>query len=123
VIAALQSLGGTPTVTLKTTHRYYDGTPAPAGAPDPAAAPAPDAAPGDAQPPADPNTGAQRKPGVSLVVAHWAAARRDGATRLADQPPLKLRRSAEASAKAEARQGAGGARLAGARQGAGGVAR
>jgi hypothetical protein len=26
VIAALQALGGTPTVTLKTTHKYYDGT-------------------------------------------------------------------------------------------------
>ena len=32
VIAALQSLGGTPTVTLKTTHRYYDGSAAPGGA-------------------------------------------------------------------------------------------
>lgn len=32
VIAALQALGGTPTVTLKTTHRYYDGTAAPGGA-------------------------------------------------------------------------------------------
>ena len=44
VIAALQALGGTPTVTLKTTHRYYDGTAAP-GATPPAAAPG--AAPGD----------------------------------------------------------------------------
>jgi hypothetical protein len=26
VIAALQTLGGTPTVTMKTTHKYYDGT-------------------------------------------------------------------------------------------------
>jgi hypothetical protein len=26
VIAALQNLGGTPTVTLKTTHKYFDGT-------------------------------------------------------------------------------------------------
>ena len=26
VIAALQTLGGTPTVTLKTTHKYFDGT-------------------------------------------------------------------------------------------------
>jgi mono/diheme cytochrome c family protein len=26
VIAALQTLGGTPTVTLKTTHQYWDGT-------------------------------------------------------------------------------------------------
>jgi hypothetical protein len=33
VIAALQGLGGTPTVTLKTTHKYYNGTAAPAGAP------------------------------------------------------------------------------------------
>ena len=31
VIAALQGLGGTPTVTLKTTHKYFDGTAAPAG--------------------------------------------------------------------------------------------
>ncbi len=46
VIAALQTLGGTPTVTMKTTHRYYDGTAAPGGAPAPAAAPAPGAAPG-----------------------------------------------------------------------------
>jgi hypothetical protein len=30
VIAALQTLGGTPTVTLKTTHRYSGGTPPPA---------------------------------------------------------------------------------------------
>jgi hypothetical protein len=34
VIAYLQTLGGTPTVTLQTTHRYYGGAaPAPAGAP------------------------------------------------------------------------------------------
>jgi hypothetical protein len=32
VIAALQSLGGTPTVTLQTTHRYLKGSAAPAGA-------------------------------------------------------------------------------------------
>jgi hypothetical protein len=31
VIAYLQSLGGTPTVTLKTTHHYNSGTAAPAG--------------------------------------------------------------------------------------------
>jgi len=46
VIAALQSLGGTPTVTLQTTHRYLGAAAAPAGAPAPAAAPAPGAAPG-----------------------------------------------------------------------------
>ncbi len=45
VIAALQTLGGTPTVTLKTTHRYYSGTAAPGGAPAPAATPATGAAP------------------------------------------------------------------------------
>jgi len=44
VIAALQSLGGTPTVTLQTAHRYY--TP-PGAAP---AAPAPAAEPGEPQP-------------------------------------------------------------------------
>ncbi len=34
VIAALQTLGGTPTVTMKTTHKYYNGAAAPAaGAP------------------------------------------------------------------------------------------
>jgi hypothetical protein len=42
VIAALQTLGGTPTVTLKTTHKYYDGKPKAGAAPGaaPAAAPA-----------------------------------------------------------------------------------
>jgi hypothetical protein len=39
VIAALQTLGGTPTVTMKTTHRYYNGTAAPTAA-QPAAPPA-----------------------------------------------------------------------------------
>jgi hypothetical protein len=32
VLAFLQTLGGTPTVTLQTSHRYYKGAPAPAGA-------------------------------------------------------------------------------------------
>jgi hypothetical protein len=41
VIAYLQTLGGTPTVTLQTTHRYYGGGAAPAGAAAPPAAPAP----------------------------------------------------------------------------------
>jgi mono/diheme cytochrome c family protein len=41
VIAALQSLGGTPTVTMKTTHHYYNGTSAPAAA-QTSAAPAKD---------------------------------------------------------------------------------
>jgi hypothetical protein len=47
VIAYLQTLGGTPTVTLQTTHRYYAGPAAPAGAPaPPGAAPDPTAKPG-----------------------------------------------------------------------------
>lgn len=65
VIAYLQSLGGTPTVTLQTSHRYYavpaasgaaPGAPLapPGGAPAPAAPPAPGNAPGGAQPPAPP---------------------------------------------------------------------
>jgi hypothetical protein len=65
VIAALQGLGGTPTVTLKTTHKYYDGKPKPSAAP-PAAAPA---------------KGSQLGPDVILqpVVAHYQ--------RPADAPP------------------------------------
>jgi mono/diheme cytochrome c family protein len=42
VIAYLQTLGGTPTVTLQTAHKYYT----PAGATAPEAAPGPGAAPG-----------------------------------------------------------------------------
>ena len=44
VIAYLQTLGGTPTVTLQTKHHYNSGAAAPAGA-QPAAAPAKDAVP------------------------------------------------------------------------------
>jgi mono/diheme cytochrome c family protein len=56
VIAALQTLGGTPTVTMKTTHKYYDGKPKPSAAP-PAAAPA---------------KGSELRPGVlQPVVAHY----------------------------------------------------
>jgi len=56
VIAYLQSLGGTPTVTLQTTHRYYGGQAAPAEMPAPPTAPA---EPGEAQPlpRKDPGTG------------------------------------------------------------------
>src|SRR6188508_2263954 len=63
VIAALQTLGGTPTVTMKTTHKYYDGKPKPSGAP-PAAAPA---------------KGSQLRPGGILqpVAAHLSAARHE----------------------------------------------
>jgi len=62
VIAALQTLGGTPTVTLKTTHKYSGGTPAPGAAPAPAG---------------EPKKGALLRP----VVVHQAAARIDGAAR------------------------------------------
>jgi hypothetical protein len=47
VIAALQALGGTPTVTLQTTHRYSKGAAAPAALPNP---PAADDAPAKPQP-------------------------------------------------------------------------
>ena len=47
VIAALQTLGGTPTVTMQTSHRYVKAADAPAGLPAP---PKADDAPGKAQP-------------------------------------------------------------------------
>ena len=50
VIAYLQSLGGTPTVTMQTKHHYNSGTAAPAAAP----ATAPGATPPAATPPAAP---------------------------------------------------------------------
>jgi hypothetical protein len=50
VIAYLQSLGGTPTVTLQTAHRYYTPPAAP-GAPPAGAPPAPGAAPATGPPP------------------------------------------------------------------------
>ena len=46
VIAYLQSLGGTSTVTLQTKHHYNSGAAAPAGAQPPAATPAPSGASG-----------------------------------------------------------------------------
>src|SRR4029450_3940660 len=81
VIAYLQSLGGTPTVTLQTTHRYRGATAPPGGAPAPAATPAPSAAPGEAQPEAPPTEGTQLRPDAILqpVVAHQSTARHDGA--------------------------------------------
>ena len=62
VIAYLQTLGGTATVTLQTSHHDYGGAPAPGGASAPAAAPAPGAAPGGATPPAPPAKGAGPAP-------------------------------------------------------------
>jgi hypothetical protein len=52
VIAYLQTLGGTPTVTLQTSHKYYTAPAAPGAAPAAAGAPGPGAPPGGAPPPA-----------------------------------------------------------------------
>jgi hypothetical protein len=65
VIAELQTLGGTPTVTLKTTHKYYDGKPREGAAP----------APGGAPPAAAPNKGAWMRPVSSPHVMRIASAR------------------------------------------------
>lgn len=71
VIAALQTYGGTPTVTLQTTHKYSGGAAAPGATPAPAA-------------PEEPKKGAQLRPSVMprLVAAHQAA-RVEAAPRLA----------------------------------------
>jgi Cytochrome c len=68
VIAYLQSLGGTPSVTLQTTHRYLGAAAAPGGAQPPAAAP------GEAQP--LPRKGAQLSPGVGAPQARPAGVER-----------------------------------------------
>lgn len=68
VIAFLQSLGGTPTVTLQTAHRYYTPAPAPGQAPPagtPAAAPA-------AAPPAAAGTVTVASPAVEPAAAEAA---------------------------------------------------
>src|SRR4029453_8665095 len=90
VIAYLQTLGGTPTVTLQTSHHYYT----PAGAPGaaPAAASAPGVAPG--APPARPGatppapgatppkpTGAPGAPPAAPAAAPAAVAPAKGTTR------------------------------------------
>jgi len=59
VIAYLQSLGGTPTVTLQTSHRFYKAPPAPGEAPP---------APGEA-PPAGGPPGETAEPGEALPLA------------------------------------------------------
>jgi hypothetical protein len=76
VIAALQSLGGTPTVTMKTTHKYYDGKPKPSAQPT---EPAPAAAPTAPQASAAPATGGSR-PRLQTMAAHQVA-RFDGGAR------------------------------------------
>ena len=76
VIAALQTLGSTPTVTLQTKHKYNSGAPAPGAAPAPSS-------PGDKQPLKEPKPGAQLRPGpmLRLIAAHQTATRQDGAPR------------------------------------------
>ncbi len=64
VIAYLQSLGGEPTVTLQTAHRFYGGAATPDGAPAPAAPSSPDPAPDEATPPTPPTEGADLTPAV-----------------------------------------------------------
>jgi cytochrome c len=59
VIAYLQTLGGTPTVTLQTTHRYHGAAAAPGGLPAPPAGPD---APGRAQP--LPRKGVRLRPAI-----------------------------------------------------------
>ena len=77
VIAYLQTLGGTATVTLQTTHSYYSGAGAPPATVEPT--PAPGTPPGTVKPPAFPpkGPGAQLRPGafLQLAVAHHGGAR------------------------------------------------
>src|SRR5688572_28219762 len=67
VIAYLQSLGGTPTVTLQTAHRYYTPAAAPGAAPAAGAPPAQGTAPG--APPAAGATPAAAPPGAAPPAA------------------------------------------------------
>ncbi|HUR35642.1 MAG TPA: cytochrome c [Vicinamibacterales bacterium] len=84
VIAYLQSLGGTPTVTLQTAHRYYT----PAGAPAAAAAPAGAAAPGTAAPAGAPaQGGTPAAPAAAPGVAPAPAAAPAPATAPGAPPP------------------------------------
>jgi hypothetical protein len=70
VIAFLQTLGGTPTVTLQTSHRYYAAPAAPGTAPSAAAAtPAPGAAPGGAPAPAAAPPAPSAAPGAAPPAA------------------------------------------------------
>ncbi len=94
VIAALQTLGGTPTVTLQTKHKYNSGA-APGAKPAPPATPSP----GEQQP-LTPPKGAQLRPGAFLqpIAAHHTTA--PHGTRLAAAREGDASR-AEALAKAE----------------------
>jgi hypothetical protein len=75
VIAALQTYGGTPTVTMQTTHHYSGKSAAPAAAPaDSGSAPAEEPAA------AEPKKGARLQPGSmpQLVAVHQAGRLRPG---------------------------------------------
>ena len=81
VIAYLQTLGGTPTVTLQTKHKYNSGAAAPGATPAPAeGTPAPGAAPAAPPEAAPPTKGAQLKPARLQPVPAHQVARFDGAT-------------------------------------------
>jgi hypothetical protein len=69
VIAYLQSLGGTPTVTLQTSHRYYTPAGAPGAAPAPATAPAASGAPAPAAAPAAGAAASSSSPAPGTVPA------------------------------------------------------
>ena len=73
VIAYLQTLGGTATVTLQTTHRYYGGTTPAVVEPTPA----PGTPPAGGKPPGTPPKGAFLESGTSLplAVAHHGGVR------------------------------------------------
>jgi hypothetical protein len=105
VMAYLQSLGGTPTVTLQTKHHYNSGAATPGGTPAPAGAPAPGAAPAGAQPEAAPTKGTQLRsaPMLPLVVAHQSTARHDGRLRAAGASASLAVALAEAGAPGVAR--------------------
>jgi hypothetical protein len=97
VIAYLQSLGGTPTVTLQTAHRYYtppaapDGAPAAAGA-APAAAGAAPATPGTpGAPPAAPGVPPAAPGGLPAPTAPPAQGARPGAPPVAPGPAAPAR--------------------------------
>lgn len=62
VMAFLQTLGGTPTITLQTSHQYYTAPAAPGAPGAPVNPPAPGAAPGGATPPAPPANEANPTP-------------------------------------------------------------
>ena len=104
VIAYLQSLGGTPTVTLQTTHRYLaaapGAAPAPAAAPAAGAAPAGTPAPGTA-PAAGAAPGAQPAPAAApapgATPAAPAATPAPGAAPGGAQPPAPPGRGAQLS--------------------------